>query len=911
MPGNWNAGFSGKLRSNNNNLKMWLFVVLCMVPVGVFGTTGASAAPTTPEEPTVEYVLAEDDGKYFDIRNVTGSAILDCNCTDLNNDAVYYNSMEPNKLTKARPGLSSGTGELVPGPTGNASLVTNHTLEKHFHDDCPSNPLSCDEFTLSVWFSILANNEYWVNDWPSAEDIERTLVSINNNILIKSNTSKDQVKNEVNIHLRKSSSKMAKLKISNLITEVMGQHLVVCIDVPPPVNMSDCITTKNVSWQWNHIVVTATKLGDTFNVSIYWNGNAVRKNQIELIDEMDIGTPGDQSGIILNKEDVSENGSVAFDDFAMWNRTLNQTDAVQLRVSKFCDSGATDPPKIDLKEIVPAGTLPDQAQAKDHAKVPAFVLEDSGKITKGLKDLAETHEYVDPAELSDFVEGALETLDIFAAGTEDIFQDANIDNDKKEEIAQAVAESFNGAVDLISKAGISPEDKEKHVNDVVNNLETFAASMMQSAQDITVTTDFIDMEVKQASGNSGNLRFAGGVEIPNSALQGNAASVVKFLYSKLKGIYSVKVPTTGSNTGNSGRRKREDSTSTSACVPQLASDLLSINADGNIPGAKLKEPITFPAILQLSGEDRENCPVPTCGYLNAEGEFATDGVTTIKVDENNVKCESEHLTNFAVLMAVTDLKISEQDSQNLSILTIVCTSISLVALFIAILILFIFRELRGTRISILKHLSIAMFCAQLVFITAVEKAAVNKKLCLVISVFIHYLYLSVFFWMLAQGLFLYMKLRLAVRSDANIIWFCLIGWGFPAILVTTTAGINIKAYGGRDDLCWLNIDNGGAWAFVGPVLAIIAINCVVIVMAMKAFTSVKSFKDKDDKEKMKSTLKAMVVMLPLLGLTWFFGVFAHIPGTGGLAFMYIFAICNGLQGFFLFVFHIVFNAEVS
>ena len=52
-----------------------------------------------------------------------------------------------------------------------------------------------------------------------------------------------------------------------------------------------------------------------------------------------------------------------------------------------------------------------------------------------------------------------------------------------------------------------------------------------------------------------------------------------------------------------------------------------------------------------------------------------------------------------------------------------------------------------------------------------------QKLCLVIAVFTHYLWLSVFFWMLAQGIFLYMKLRLAVRSDANIVWFCLIGWG--------------------------------------------------------------------------------------------------------------------------------------
>ena len=71
--------------------------------------------------------------------------------------------------------------------------------------------------------------------------------------------------------------------------------------------------------------------------------------------------------------------------------------------------------------------------------------------------------------------------------------------------------------------------------------------------------------------------------------------------------------------------------------------------------------------------------------------------------------------------------------------------------------------------SILTILISSFVCCLLFFIL--------QKLCLVVAVFSHYLWLCVFFWMLAQGVFLYMKLRLAVRSDANIVWFCLIGWG--------------------------------------------------------------------------------------------------------------------------------------
>ncbi|KAH3726689.1 hypothetical protein DPMN_052558 [Dreissena polymorpha] len=45
-----------------------------------------------------------------------------------------------------------------------------------------------------------------------------------------------------------------------------------------------------------------------------------------------------------------------------------------------------------------------------------------------------------------------------------------------------------------------------------------------------------------------------------------------------------------------------------------------------------------------------------------------------------------------------------------------------------------------------------------------------------------------------------------------------------------------------------------------------------------------------------------------MGLTWVFGVLAINEGT--LIMQYIFAVLNGLQGFFIFLFYCVLNRQV-
>ena len=58
----------------------------------------------------------------------------------------------------------------------------------------------------------------------------------------------------------------------------------------------------------------------------------------------------------------------------------------------------------------------------------------------------------------------------------------------------------------------------------------------------------------------------------------------------------------------------------------------------------------------------------------------------------------------------------------------------------------------------------------------------------------------------------------------------------------------------------------------------------------------------------RTSLRALVVLLPIFGITWLFGIFGFT--SDAIAAMYIFVILNASQGLLIFVFHCALNAEV-
>ena len=66
--------------------------------------------------------------------------------------------------------------------------------------------------------------------------------------------------------------------------------------------------------------------------------------------------------------------------------------------------------------------------------------------------------------------------------------------------------------------------------------------------------------------------------------------------------------------------------------------------------------------------------------------------------------------------------------------------------------------------------------------------------------------------------------------------------------------------------------------------------------------------NKTQVEKVRTGVKASGVILPLLGMTWLFGLLSFNSDT--VIFKYIFTIFNSLQGLMIFIFHCVLNKQV-
>uniref|UniRef100_A0A8C5DR64 G-protein coupled receptors family 2 profile 2 domain-containing protein n=1 Tax=Gouania willdenowi TaxID=441366 RepID=A0A8C5DR64_GOUWI len=149
---------------------------------------------------------------------------------------------------------------------------------------------------------------------------------------------------------------------------------------------------------------------------------------------------------------------------------------------------------------------------------------------------------------------------------------------------------------------------------------------------------------------------------------------------------------------------------------------------------------------------------------------------------------------------------------------------------------------------------------------------VLKVACTLVAALLHLFFMAAFSWMLVEGLLLWSKVvAVNLNEDQHMKYYYLIGWGLPVLIVTITLASASGKYA-ADGYCWLSVQNGVIWGFAGPVIFIIMVSSFI-------------------KVGLKATVKAVLVLLPILGLTWLCGVL--VPFSIVLA--YIFILLNSLQ----------------
>ncbi|TNN51106.1 Adhesion G-protein coupled receptor G2 [Liparis tanakae] len=307
---------------------------------------------------------------------------------------------------------------------------------------------------------------------------------------------------------------------------------------------------------------------------------------------------------------------------------------------------------------------------------------------------------------------------------------------------------------------------------------------------------------------------------------------------------------------------------------------------------------------------RNSEPVPAnfvaiCVYWeftlnNHTGGWNSTGCSVRSSTDTETVCGCNHLTSFAILLDLgRDNVISRVQATILTFITYIGCGISAIFLSITILTYLAFGKLRKDIPSkILIQLCLALLLLNLVFLVDAWLALFPDAvgLCISTAWFLHYFLLVTFTWMGLEAVHMYQALVKVFNSHISryMLKLSLVGWGVPMVVVIVVIAIDKDNYGLND---------------IAFYVAVVAYFCVVFVFNLAMFIVVlvqlcRLKRQNPHNMQHRTTLqdvRSVAGIMILLGLTWGFAFFAW--GPLNLPFMYLFAIFNSFQGFFIFLFY--------
>ncbi|RMX55995.1 hypothetical protein pdam_00016397 [Pocillopora damicornis] len=187
----------------------------------------------------------------------------------------------------------------------------------------------------------------------------------------------------------------------------------------------------------------------------------------------------------------------------------------------------------------------------------------------------------------------------------------------------------------------------------------------------------------------------------------------------------------------------------------------------------------------------------------------------------------------------------------------------------------------------------------------------TKAACITIAALMQYFLMTAFCWMLIEGIYLYFFVVKVYNINTKMYMYYVISWGLPLIMVAMSLGIaagkeGLQSYT-SDKHCWLSSTNNLIWIFVAFVAFIEVLNILILARVIEEMTNLLQPTGEDDhSHQIRIGIKACVVMIPLLGVTWLFGLLSPVHK----AFVYIFTILNSSQGFLIFALHSMRNTQI-
>uniref|UniRef100_A0A8C6TSY5 Adhesion G protein-coupled receptor B3 n=1 Tax=Neogobius melanostomus TaxID=47308 RepID=A0A8C6TSY5_9GOBI len=278
-----------------------------------------------------------------------------------------------------------------------------------------------------------------------------------------------------------------------------------------------------------------------------------------------------------------------------------------------------------------------------------------------------------------------------------------------------------------------------------------------------------------------------------------------------------------------------------------------------------------------------------------------------------------------------------------SVTLIVGCGLSCLALItLAVIYAVLWRYIRSERSIILLNFCLSIVCSNILILVG-QTQTHNAGVCVMTTAFLHFFFLASFCWVLTEAWQSYMAVTGKVRTRLIRKRFLCLGWGLPALVVAISMGFTKTKGYGTPLYCWLSLEGGLLYAFVGPAAAVVLVNMVIGILVFNKLVSRDGILDKKLKHRAgqmsephtgltlkcakcgvvsttalsattasnaMASLWSSCVVLPLLALTWMSAVLA-MTDKRSILFQILFAVFDSLQGFVIVMVHCILRREVQ
>ncbi|MCI4395439.1 hypothetical protein PGIGA_G00180340 [Pangasianodon gigas] len=373
----------------------------------------------------------------------------------------------------------------------------------------------------------------------------------------------------------------------------------------------------------------------------------------------------------------------------------------------------------------------------------------------------------------------------------------------------------------------------------------------------------------------------------------------------------------------------------------ISSKILSVTVR---PLPKPTEPVVVVELAPLlNGTSQPQCVVwdhtnPEAGEENWDAEACK----TLPSPAVHTKCLCSKISTFAVL--AQKAKDPDMGPSSLpSVPLMVGCGVSCMALLILLVIYAAsWRYIRSERSIILVNFCLSILASNILILVG-QSQTLSKGLCTVTAAFLHFFFLASFCWVLTEAWQSYLAVIGKIRTRLIRKRFLCLGWGLPALVVAVSVGFTRARGYGTPNYCWLSLEGGLLYAFVGPAAVIVLVNMLIGIVVFNKLMSRDGISDKSKKQRAGPSLEARsrlllqcskcgvisstalssstassamtslwssCVVLPLLALTWMSAVLA-ITDRRSTLFQVLFAVFDSVQGFVIITVHCAMRREVQ